>query len=57
MRHLLPKMIFVLPFFLLIGCKKNESSEIVKTETEKNSIEYASGLSIIKHEGYSVVTV
>lgn len=50
-------MIFVLPFFLLIGCKKNESSEIVKTETEKNSIEYASGLSIIKHEGYSVVTV
>lgn len=57
MRHLLPKMIFVLPFFLLIGCKKNESSEIVKKETEKNSIEYASGLSIIKHEGYSVVTV
>ncbi|WP_374173842.1 ABC transporter substrate-binding protein [Flavobacterium tructae] len=57
MRHLLPKMIFVLPFFLLIGCKKNESSEIVKTETKKNSIEYASGLSIIKHEGYSVVTV
>ncbi|BFM42073.1 ABC transporter substrate-binding protein [Flavobacterium sp. CFS9] len=57
MRHLLPKMIFVLPFFLLIGCKKKESSEIVKTETEKNSIEYASGLSIIKHEGYSVVTV
>ena len=57
MRHLLPKMIFILPFFLLVGCKKNEASETVKTEIAKNSIEYASGLSIIKHEGYSIVTV
>lgn len=57
MRHLLPKLIFILPFFLFVGCKKNETPEIVKTEIAKNSIEYASGLSIVKHEGYSVVTV
>ncbi|WP_264525125.1 ABC transporter substrate-binding protein [Flavobacterium sp. N502536] len=57
MRHLLPKLIFILPFFLLVGCKKNEAPESVKTEIAKNSIEFASGLSIVKHEGYSVVTV
>lgn len=57
MKHLLPKLIFILSFFLLVGCKKNESSTIAKTEIAKNSIEFASGLSIVKHEGYSVVTV
>ncbi|MEO8533025.1 MAG: ABC transporter substrate-binding protein [Flavobacterium sp.] len=57
MKHLLPKFIFIFSFILLAGCKKNENTEHLKTETAKNSIEYASGLSIIKHEGYSVVTV
>jgi iron complex transport system substrate-binding protein len=50
MRHLLPKLIFIVPFFLFVGCKKNETAEVAKTEIAKNSIEYASGLSIIKHE-------
>jgi len=57
MKNLLPKLIFILPFFVLVGCKKNETAEITKTEIAQNSIEYASGLSIVKHEGYSVVTV
>ncbi|KQO33002.1 ABC transporter substrate-binding protein [Flavobacterium sp. Leaf82] len=57
MKNLLPKLIFILPFFILVGCKKNETAEIATTEIAKNSIEYASGLSIVKHEGYSVVTV
>ncbi|RZJ54214.1 MAG: ABC transporter substrate-binding protein [Flavobacterium sp.] len=57
MKHLLSKLIFILPFFVLVGCKKNEQTETLKPETAKNSIEYASGLSIVKHEGYSVVTV
>lgn len=57
MKHLFPKTIFVLSFFLLVGCKKNEAPEIVKTEIPQNSIEFASALSIVKHEGYSVVTV
>lgn len=57
MRHLLSKSIFVLSFFLLIGCKKNETAEIAKSPIAKNSIEYASGLSIVKQEGFSIVTV
>jgi len=57
MKHLFPKFIFVLSFFLLVGCKKNETAEIVKAEIPQNSIEFASGLSIVKHSGYSVVTV
>jgi iron complex transport system substrate-binding protein len=57
MKHLFPKLIFIFSFFVLAGCKKNETIETVKTETAKNSIEYASGLSIVKYEDYSVVTV
>ncbi|WP_343695334.1 ABC transporter substrate-binding protein [Flavobacterium sp.] len=57
MRHLFPKLIFISSFFILFGCKKNETSEVAKTETVKNSIEYASGLSIEKYDDYSVVTV
>ncbi|WP_166921915.1 ABC transporter substrate-binding protein [Flavobacterium poyangense] len=57
MKHLVSKFIFVLSFFILVGCKKNEKTENVNSEIAKNSIEYASGLSIVKHEGYSVVTV
>ncbi len=57
MKHLLPKTIYVLSFFLLISCKKNETAEVAKSPIAKNSIEYASGLSIVKHEGYSVVIV
>lgn len=57
MKHLFPKLIFILSFFVLTGCKKNETTETVKTEIAKNSIEYASGLSIVKYDDYSVVTV
>ena len=57
MKHLFSQIIFILSFFLLTGCKKNETTEIAKTKIPQNSIEYASGLSIVKHEGYSVVTV
>lgn len=57
MKHLFPKLIFILPLFLLVGCKKNETETVAKAVNAKNSIEYASGLSIVKHDGYSVVTV
>ena len=57
MKHLLPKTFYVLSFFLLVSCKKNETTEVAKSPIAKNSIEYASGLSIVKQEGYSVVTV
>lgn len=57
MKNLVPKSIFILSFFLLIGCKKNETAEVAKSPIARNSIEYASGLSIVKHEGFSVVRV
>ena len=57
MKHLLSKFIFILPFFVLVGCKKNEQTETLKPEIAKNSVEYASGLSIVNHGDYSVVTV
>ncbi len=47
----------VFSLFLLIGCKKNETQTVVKSDNPKNSIEYASGFSIVKYEGYSVVNV
>ncbi|TDW47368.1 iron complex transport system substrate-binding protein [Flavobacterium sp. 270] len=57
MKQLFPKLIFLFSFFLLIGCKKNETQDVTKSDNPKNSIEYASGLSIVKYEGYSVVKV
>jgi iron complex transport system substrate-binding protein len=57
MKYFFPKLFIVYSFFLLIGCKKNETENLVKADTAKNNIEYASGLSIVKHEGYSVVNV
>ncbi|MDQ6472286.1 ABC transporter substrate-binding protein [Flavobacterium sp. LHD-80] len=57
MKFYLPKLVFFLSFFILTGCKKNENIVVEKSEIAKNSIEYASGLSIVKQEGYSVVTI
>lgn len=57
MKHLLPKTFYVFSFFLLISCKKNETAEVAKLPIAQNSIAYASGLSIVKHEGFSIVTV
>jgi iron complex transport system substrate-binding protein len=57
MKHLFSKFIFIVSFFLLAGCKKTENTEVVTQKVPQNSIEYASGLSIVKYEGYSVVTV
>ena len=44
-------------FFILVGCKKNETEAVTETKPAHNYIEYASGLSIVKHEEYSIVTV
>lgn len=57
MKFYLPKLVFFLSFFILTGCKKNENFVAEKPEIAKNSIEYASGLSIVKYEGYSIVTI
>ena len=57
MKQLFPKLIFLFTFLLFLGCKKAEETTGLKSQIQQNSIEYASGLSIIKQEGYSVVTV
>jgi len=57
MKYYFSKLMVVFSLFLLIGCKKNETQTVVKSDNPKNSIEYASGFSIVKYEGYSVVNV
>jgi iron complex transport system substrate-binding protein len=57
MKSLLHKVVFLFSFLVLISCKKSESTTEIKAETGQNSIEYASGLSINKFTGYSVVKV
>lgn len=44
-------------FLTFIGCKKTENPDSAKTTAAKNTIEYATGLSIYQYEGYSVVKV
>ncbi|MFV5702624.1 ABC transporter substrate-binding protein [Flavobacterium sp. XS2P12] len=50
-------ILFVLSFSTFVGCKKSENLAVKESTDSKNAIEYASGLSINKYEGYSVVTV
>lgn len=57
MKISLTKLTFLISFFILTGCKKNETEAVAEIKPAQNYIEYASGLSIVKHEGYSVVTV
>ena len=50
-------ILFVFSFSTLVGCKKSENLNVKESTNSKNAIEYASGLSIYKYKGYSVVTV
>lgn len=50
-------LFFVFSFSIFIGCKKSENLNLKKSTNPKNAIEYASGLLIYKHEGYSIVKV
>jgi iron complex transport system substrate-binding protein len=50
--------IIILLFLLsLIGCKKNDSVSKNQTEHSKNSIQYAKGLEIYKHNGFSILKI
>ncbi|MFB9077093.1 ABC transporter substrate-binding protein [Flavobacterium procerum] len=57
MKNFLSKLPVVFSLFIVFGCKKNEEKTSEIAIDAKNSIEYASGLSIVKYEGYSVVNV
>jgi iron complex transport system substrate-binding protein len=51
------KILFALVLLTFFGCQKKDKSETAKITTAKNDIEYASGLAIYKHEGYSIVKI
>ena len=50
-------ILFVFSFSTFVGCKKSENLSVKQSSNTENAIEYASGLSINKYEGYSVVSV
>lgn len=51
------KVLFVFTVLTFVGCNKKENFGKLETTIAKNSIEYASGLAIYEHEGYSIVKV
>ncbi|WP_348810701.1 ABC transporter substrate-binding protein [Flavobacterium maritimum] len=57
MKFSIVKMLLGVLFLSFIGCQKNEKKEPQQKIDSKNTIEYASGLSIFKYEGYSIVKV
>jgi iron complex transport system substrate-binding protein len=57
MKFSIVKMLLGVLLLSFIGCQKNEKKEPQQKIDSKNTIEYASGLSIFKYEGYSIVKV
>ena len=57
MKFFFKLILFVFSFSTIVGCKKSENLNPKESTNSKNTIEYASGLSINSYEGYSVVTV
>ena len=57
MKTFLYKALFISFFAFTIGCKQNDKTETAKNTTSEEVIQYASGLSIHKYSGYSVVKV
>lgn len=57
MKTFLYKALFISFFPFSISCKQNEKTATVKNTTSEEVIQYASGLSIHKYTGYSVVKV
>lgn len=57
MKTFLYKALFLSFFTLTIGCMKSEKNDTIQNVKAENTIQYASGLSIYKYDGYSVVKV
>ncbi|WP_158729330.1 MULTISPECIES: ABC transporter substrate-binding protein [unclassified Flavobacterium] len=57
MRISIQRTLFIVMISIFIGCNKKENTTATDSTTAANSIEYASGLSIHKYEGFSKVTV
>jgi iron complex transport system substrate-binding protein len=58
MKVTLLKLPYIILFLMLIGCKKNEQTTLLKkNDTIENSIMHSKNLAIYKHDGYSVVQI
>lgn len=57
MKNFLFKALFISFLAVTVGCRKNQKTTNATTTTAQNSIAYASGLSIYKYNGYSLVKV
>ncbi|MNF24347.1 Periplasmic binding protein [compost metagenome] len=57
MKFSIVKILSGVLFLSFMGCQKNEKKQLQPNINSKNTIEYASGLSIYKYEGYSIVKV
>ncbi|HKX86850.1 MAG TPA: ABC transporter substrate-binding protein [Flavobacterium sp.] len=57
MKTFLYKALFLSFFALTIGCAKSEKKDAIQNVKAENTIQHASGLSIYKYDGYSVVKV
>jgi iron complex transport system substrate-binding protein len=51
------RILFLFLIFFIIGCKKKESNLVVQQSSSIKSIRYATGFSIIKYDGFSVIKV
>ena len=51
------KLIFLFNLLLLCGCKQNSSISSDSATTAKNEIQYAKGLEIYHHKGYSILMI
>ncbi|PJJ06982.1 iron complex transport system substrate-binding protein [Flavobacterium sp. 1] len=57
MRFSFYKVLLISVLFSFIGCKKNETKEVINAVNTTNSIQYSKSLTIYKQDGYTVVTV
>ena len=57
MKSFFLKLIFLFNLLLLCGCKQNSSISSDSATTAKNEIQYAKGLEIYHHKGYSILMI
>lgn len=57
MKFILYQICFFLILISFFGCKKNETILANPKENSENQIQYAKGLAIFKHKGFSIVKV
>jgi iron complex transport system substrate-binding protein len=57
MKSVLLQISLFLFLFSIVECKQNDSFSSTKTKNSKNLIQYAKGLQIYKHQGFSILKI